>query len=64
MQASDDRPTPWRRFARVKIAGRRNDIIGLIDEELRLVFSAANIPSELDDAHRLLAQIDAKRKHG
>jgi hypothetical protein len=64
MQVSDDRPTPWRRFARVNMAGRRNDIVGLIDEELRLVFSAANNPSELDDAHRLLAQIEAKRKRG
>jgi hypothetical protein len=65
MQGSDDFPsrrTAWRRFARGD-AARRKDLAGFIDEELRFVFSAGKVPP-LDGAHRLLKQIEAKRKTG
>ncbi len=64
MQGSDDfprRPTPWRRIAQADLTGQRKDMAGLIGRELRLVFSVANIPSDLDGAHRLLEQIEVKR---
>lgn len=67
MQGPDDfprRPTPWRRFARTDVAGGRKDIASLIGQELRLVYSVAKIPSDLDGAHRLLEQIEGKRNRG
>jgi hypothetical protein len=65
MQASDDfprRPSPWRRFPQADIAGGRKDMAGLISQELRLVFSVAKIPDELDGVDHLLKQIELKHK--
>jgi hypothetical protein len=61
MQGSDNfssRPVWWHRLARVSTAGSGSGVGGLLDAELRLVFSAAGSPSELDGAEHLLEQIE------
>jgi hypothetical protein len=65
MQGSDDfprRPSPWRRFPQADVAGQRKDMAGLIGQELPLVFSVAQTSDDLDGVHRLLEQIEMKRK--
>jgi hypothetical protein len=61
MQGSDNfssRPVWWHRLARASSGGRGNSIGGLLDAELRLVFSATETVLELDGAEQLLDEIE------